>query len=400
MLTLLLQPALLLIDHGHFQYNSVMLGLTIMAFNLLHAGYDVLGAVAFTLAMAFKQMALYYSPAVFAYLFGKCIYLGEESGQSLFFALAVIVLSTLGLVFGPFLRSPFPFILMEPIRRIFPFSRGLFEDKVANFWCASNILIKWRETWMKDRLPLLALVLTVLGFLPSMVHMLYLSWALRSQTPAKDHRRRSSSLIRESFQMWRPAAPTIALLPYTLGNCAFSFFMFSYQVHEKSILLPLLPFTLMMSAREDLGPLAVGVWEWVALLNNVAVFSMWPLLRRDGQILQYVAVTLFWNYVIGYNPWTMPVSPLKLFSQGSYGTIICLHILETFIAPPERYPDLYVVLNVAFCTIIFGVCWLWGMKRQLEVGWSISSLEALPTRVEILDEHRDGTATNNRAKTE
>src|SRR5258708_3659792 len=114
-----------------------MLGLTIMAFNLLHAGYDVLGAVAFTLAMAFKQMALYYSPAVFAYLFGKCIYLGEESGyvprylaaipysaelshrQSLFFALSVIVLSTLGLVFGPFLRSPFPFVLMEPIRRIF-----------------------------------------------------------------------------------------------------------------------------------------------------------------------------------------------------------------------------------------------------------------------------------------
>lgn len=72
--------------------------------------------------------------------------------------------------------------------------------------------------------------------------------------------------------MQRFATPTIALLPYALGNCAFSFFMFSYQVHEKSILLPLLPFTLMMSAREDFDPLVVGVWEWGALLNNVAVF--------------------------------------------------------------------------------------------------------------------------------
>ena len=30
--------------------------------------------------------------------------------------------------------------------------------------------------------------------------------------------------------------------------------------------------------------------------------SMWPLLVRDGQALQYVVVTLLWNYVIGYSP--------------------------------------------------------------------------------------------------
>ena len=57
-----------------------MLGLTTMSFNLLHEGYDVLGTVTFALALGFKQMALYYSPAIFAYLFGKCIYLGRESG--------------------------------------------------------------------------------------------------------------------------------------------------------------------------------------------------------------------------------------------------------------------------------------------------------------------------------
>ena len=138
---------------------------------------------------------------------------------------------------------------------------------------------------------------------------------------------------------------------------------------------------------------------------------MWPLLRRDGQILQYGVVTLFWNAIIGYNPWTMPSSPLKLFSQvrdssmitaivayslkGAYGAMISLHILEVFIAPPDRYPDLYVVLNVALCTSIFGVCWLWGMKRQLEVGWSISSLEARP--IPVSDQRR---VINSRAKTE
>ncbi|KAF8333559.1 glucosyltransferase [Cantharellus anzutake] len=393
MLTLLLQPALLLVDHGHFQYNSIMLGLCIISFNLFHEGHDILGAVVFTLALTFKQMALYYSPAIFAYLFGKCIYLGGKSGLSLFLALGITSLTTLCLLFSPFLRSPFPVLFLESIHRIFPISRGLFEDKVANFWCASNILMKWRErSWIKGRLPLFATILTTLGFLPSMLHMLYLSWMLRPRLASNEGctgSPGSTNSIRNLFRMRRPAAPTIILLPYVLGNCAFSFFLFSFQVHEKSILLPLLPFTLMMGGREDLGPSAVGVWEWGVLLNNVAVFSLWPLLRRDGQTLQYVVLTLFWNYLIGHNPWTMPSSWLKVITQarvvlvttsGSYGGLICLHILEVFLAPPVRYPDLYVVLNVVLCTAIFGMCWLWGMKRQLEVGWSISWVDATPSR--------------------
>jgi hypothetical protein len=43
-----------------------------------------------------------------------------------------------------------------------------------------------------------------------------------------------------------------------------------------------------------------GPWEDEPQLT--LVFSMWPLLVRDGQALQYVTVTLLWNYVIGYSP--------------------------------------------------------------------------------------------------
>ena len=98
LLTLLFQPALLLIDFGHFQYNSVMLGsflaharlswkaLTInVGFTLLAAtsfisGRDLLGAFFFTLSLGFKQMALYYAPAIGSYLIGKCLYLGPRDG--------------------------------------------------------------------------------------------------------------------------------------------------------------------------------------------------------------------------------------------------------------------------------------------------------------------------------
>jgi alpha-1,3-glucosyltransferase len=98
LLTLLFHPALLLIDFGHFQYNSVMLGkslfiggvsdphqhtlsgLTLLAINAFATGHDLLGAILFVSSLGFKQMALYYAPAIGSYLIGKCIYLGLVHG--------------------------------------------------------------------------------------------------------------------------------------------------------------------------------------------------------------------------------------------------------------------------------------------------------------------------------
>ena len=96
-MTLLMQPGLLLIDFGHFQYNSVMLGLssvhmlpnmlthlvtgfTLLSISCFAAGNDLLGAISFILSLGFKQMALYYAPAVGSYLLAKCLSLGAREG--------------------------------------------------------------------------------------------------------------------------------------------------------------------------------------------------------------------------------------------------------------------------------------------------------------------------------
>lgn len=175
---------------------------------------------------------------------------------------------TLAVLFSPFVQSPFPQTLLQPFIRIFPFSRGLFEDKVANFWCASNVVIKWRErTWAQGgRLPKMALATTLLGIMPTMVHMLVVSWTTRSKKAVAD-----------------PKAPSPAsgLLLHSLFNSSVAFFLFSFQVHEKSILLPLLPITLMMSARESGGNEDVGTWEWGVLFNNVAMFRCVILSSND-----------------------------------------------------------------------------------------------------------------------
>ena len=62
--------------------------------------------------------------------------------------------------------------------------------------------------------------------------------------------------------------PFLPLLPYALLSSSMSFFLFSFQVHEKTILIPLLPLTLLLSGSSGDSE----TFEWAALVNNVAVF--------------------------------------------------------------------------------------------------------------------------------
>ena len=61
--------------------------------------------------------------------------------------------------------------------------------------------------------------------------------------------------------------PQKRLLPLGLAACAWGFFMFSFQVHEKSVLLPLVPTTLVLA-----GSLDKNTVSWVSWMNNVAMF--------------------------------------------------------------------------------------------------------------------------------
>ncbi|KAG9037019.1 Glucosyltransferase-like protein [Tulasnella sp. JGI-2019a] len=398
LLTILLQPALILIDNGHFQYNSVMLGFTVVSLNLMHSGHDVSAAVAFVLSLCFKQMALYYAPAIFAYLLGRCIAMTPNQGLNHLIKIGAATIISFVSLFAPFIFHSFPSLLFQSITRIFPFNRGLFEDKVANFWCASNVLIKWKHWVQPSVMPKLATLVTLAAISPPMIHLLVTSWGLREQPAldqqhysdnAKDSPESSPSISAALSKKWpsislhdnkpltNPEAhmppPTTQLLLFALFNCSMAFFLFSFQVHEKSILLPLMPLTLLISGRAEVGTKG-GTWEWGVLVNNVAIFSMWPLLKKDGLGLQYAAVTFLWNYIIGYNPITIPPSIVKYLSLGIYAGIASLHAGEAVYTPPTRYPDLFPVLNVLLSGAVFGLAWLWGMKKQLEEGWAIAGL--------------------------
>lgn len=51
-----------------------------------------------------------------------------------------------------------------------------------------------------------------------------------------------------------------------------------------------------------------------------------------------------------------------------------LHIVEFLFSPPPRLPDIFPVLNVLVSTPVFVLVWLWGIKRGIEVSWTLGGL--------------------------
>lgn len=100
---ILLSPGLILIDHGHFQYNCISLGLTLAAVAAIFSENELLASVLFSLALNHKQMSTYFAPAFFSYLLGKCLQRRNPPLEVL--KLGIMVLGTFTLIWSPFLYS-------------------------------------------------------------------------------------------------------------------------------------------------------------------------------------------------------------------------------------------------------------------------------------------------------
>lgn len=184
---------------------------------------------------------------------------------ALFVNLGFAVVATFLAVLLPFCGSTE--VLLQVAHRVFPFSRGIFEDKVANFWCTLNTVVKLRAVLSTAGLARLAMALTVVAVLPMMAILTGTGYALG--------RRRSTT---GGGGAERRVPPILALLPQALFQSAMAFFLFSFQVHEKSILLPLMPLTLLMVDRDS----ARGTFDWelAVLVNNIATFRYADAMRH------------------------------------------------------------------------------------------------------------------------
>uniref|UniRef100_A0A2M3ZB75 Alpha-1,3-glucosyltransferase n=1 Tax=Anopheles braziliensis TaxID=58242 RepID=A0A2M3ZB75_9DIPT len=249
-----LYPGQMLIDNGHFQYNNVSLALFVLAALAIASSKAILsGAVLFCLALNYKQMELYHALPFFFQLLRHCFESDPENrlmaGIKRLAVLGVTVLGTFALVWLPWLGSLED--VGQLVHRIFPVSRGLFEDKVSNVWCVVDVVIKLKNIPI-NTMGIVCLVCTLAAVLPSGLNLLF----------------------RKSYEA--------SAFLYSLTVTALGFFLFSFHVHEKSILLVAIPALLLLC----LEPFAV-FW-----FLQVSSFSMFPLLHKDGLTGPYLALSL------------------------------------------------------------------------------------------------------------
>ena len=377
--TLLCLVPLILIDHGHFQYNAVSLGFALFAFTFLIRDYHVLAAVLFSFALLFKQMSLYYALPVFFFLLGKCVYHPTRQGVALFVKLAITVLLTFTLVLAPFFFVGGFSSLIHIFQRVFPVKRGLFEDKVANLWCLLDILVKLRRFTSPSLLFRLSALSTLLFSLPPSLPFLFSSYSSRKLQQA---------------------------LPYSLAGGSLAFFLFSFQVHEKSILLPCLPIAMLY----PYDPI------FAAWFLSFAAWSMIPLLVRDGCLIPSLCLIPF--YLVSLRIFdsidaSTPCQDEQKHSDGvNKGMMLIqrissvlaglIQLLDLTITPPETKPHLWIVANTLLSTGVFTVSYLYLVYRLYRIlgltGHSSKNAEHYSTVLSDVDHEKIANAVSSSLK--
>lgn len=307
----LFYPLLILIDHGHFQYNSISLGLALLSFILATESKSILlSAVCFTLSLNYKQMELYHALPIFVYLLSAYCFEQKKFQWKTFFSLGLVVISTFLVIWLPVLKSD----PLAVLKRLFPFERGLYEDKVANFWCTLNLIVKLRLKFDQPVLAKLCLLTTTLSILPS-------CWMLFRR-------------------------PNVRNFYLSLFNVSLGFYLFSFQVHEKTILLPCLPMILLSATYP------VEVFTFL----QFAMISVFPLMIKDNLVF------IFWLTFLAFSILSLQriyihlnsISFIQLiFSIFCVTATFPLLLAAIYVKPPARYPDLWVVLISACSSIYF-----------------------------------------------
>ncbi|XP_069126311.1 dolichyl pyrophosphate Man9GlcNAc2 alpha-1,3-glucosyltransferase-like [Argopecten irradians] len=305
----LLSPGLILIDHGHFQYNCISLGFVLLAVWLIGKGRELWGSVFFVLALNYKQMELYHAFPFFFYLLGLCIWRKDQNGFLRLIKIGITVLATFAVCWAPFLTTKDS--ALQVLHRLFPFARGLYEDKVANVWCSLSVLVKLKDMLNRDQLVLLCLISTLVLCLPCSLNLLF--------------------------------KPSFLRFKYSLINCSLIFFLFSFQVHEKSILIVIVIVNLF----------SVQLPFWNLWFTIIATFSMLPLLMKDGLLIPYISTTMLYTIISRSTTpvFAIPSDEYKLqrrlqkftFYWSMFG-VISLTALSVFATPPSNLPDLFPVL--------------------------------------------------------
>ncbi|CAD5228930.1 unnamed protein product [Bursaphelenchus okinawaensis] len=283
-LVLVLNPGLILLDNVHFQYNSFLYGILLMGIGCFVDGCYFRAGLALSILLNFKHIFLYY---VFAFVYGFVAQYLLPINRTVILRIVLLGISVVTpviLSFGPFIYKGGIAQLHQILSRLFPFKRGLTHSYWApNFWTLYNtvdyILYKlkvkgWRttetapqytngqvQTYNHSVLPNISVEVTLALVLLSSVTVLVV--------------KRSNG--RENILS-------------TMILSAFSFFLFSWHVHEKAVLLIQIPLVILGFVNPIYASISM-------LFTQASVVALFPLFF-DKSIENLIKYGLHFGYII------------------------------------------------------------------------------------------------------
>ncbi|KIW63079.1 hypothetical protein PV04_09956 [Phialophora macrospora] len=290
-LSILLSPGFLIIDHIHFQYNGFLYGILILSIVFARKESTMLlSGVLFALLLCFKHIYLYLAPAYFVYLLRAYCLNPNNMFQPQFtniLKLGTTIIGIFGAAFGPFAAWG---QLDQLKSRLFPFARGLCHAYWApNAWAIYSFL---------DRVLIVAAPYLGLGVDEKAVNSV--TRGLVGDTSfavLPDITARQCFGLTLAFQtvalvkLWH--TPRWESFVGALTLCGYASFLFGWHVHEKAILLVIIPFSLLST--KDRSYLAS--FRPLAVAGHVSLF---PLLFTAAEFPIKVAYTISWLIIFLY----------------------------------------------------------------------------------------------------
>ncbi|XP_031333165.1 probable dolichyl pyrophosphate Glc1Man9GlcNAc2 alpha-1,3-glucosyltransferase isoform X2 [Photinus pyralis] len=362
-LLLLTNVGLLLVDHIHFQYNGIMFGFLLLSCaNLFQANY-LSGAFWFLVLLNFKHIYLYIAPAYFIYLLRNyCITSRNLSIKNVITGFSVrntIYLgSTVILVFAVTF-VPFVGHINQVMSRLFPFKRGLCHAYWApNFWAIYNVADK--VLFMLGKKIGLAVSEEVAAMTGGLVQE-FSHAVLPSITPLATMLITIVFMLPALMKLWFAGNNPVQFVRCII-LCALTSFMFGWHVHEKAILMAIIPFSI-ISIMES------GDAKVFLILSTVGQYSLLPLLFPQALLLiKLILYVLYCSYAFYSMSNLYPFYVCKfnlpllnmLESMYIFG-LIPLFLYDHFLhysITLRTYPFLPLLLTSVYCSIGIVYSWL------------------------------------------
>lgn len=311
----------------------------------------LLSGILFALLLCMKHIYLYLAPAYFIYLLRTYCLQPQNVFRPQFqntIKLGVSIIGVFGATFGPFAAWD---QLAQLQSRLFPFARGLCHAYWApNVWAIYSFL---------DRVLILAAPYLRLDVDQKALHSVTrglvgdTAFAVLPEITAQQ-----CFGLTLAFQVIALAklwlAPSWESFVGALTLCGYASFLFGWHVHEKAILLVIVPFSL----------LAVKDRSYLASFRPLAVaghVSLFPLLFTTAEFPIKVAYTISWLIIFLYVFDQLAPIPARR---------------RVFLL--DRFALLYIAISIplmAYCSLLHGI--VFGEKYEFLPLMFISTYSAI-----------------------